>query len=97
MLKQVCKVGEMCGCGFKNSGANFKHVWDMISNLIKKEVWCEVCREHGLENMSGLRDHIAIGIGKKPFNAKNYERFVREINCVYAKYNERKNEFGGFK
>lgn len=97
MFKQACKVGELCGCGFKNSGANFKHVWDKIVTIVKTDVWCEVCRIHGIENINGLRDHIAVGIGKKPFNEKNYERFVSEVNCVYNKWLKRRNEFNGFK
>lgn len=96
-MKQLCKVGELCGCGFKNSGANFSHVWKMFVDTAKKEIWCEVCRLHGIDNINGLRDHIKIGIGGKPFNPKNYERFVNEVNCVYKKYQARKNEFGGFK
>ena len=97
MSRQFCKVGELCGCGFKNSGANFKHVWDKLTAIVKKDVWCEVCRIHGLDNLSGLRDHIAAGIGKKPFNEKNYERFVKEVNCVYQNYLKRKNQYKGFK
>lgn len=97
MLKQICKVGELCGCGFKNTGANFREVWAEITQVMKKKMWCQECLDHGLLSMSGLRDHIKVGIGGMPFNVSNYEKFVSEVNCVYKKYLERKNQFGGFK
>lgn len=93
----MCKVGELCGCGYKNTGMKYGHVWDAINNLIDKEVGCEQCNIHGHFNVNGLRENIAVGIGKMPHDAKLYEKWVSEVNCVYQNYLKRKNQFQGFK
>jgi len=84
-MSVTCQIGEVCGCGFKNTGADYSHVWDDINRLIDQKVDCEECNAHGHEAINGLRDHIKAGIGKKPHILKNYKRFVDEINCVYNK------------
>jgi len=84
-MSVICKVGEDCGCSFKNTGASYPHVWNDIHRLINQKIDCEECKRHGHESVDGLRDHIKVGIGKKPFNIKNYQRFVNEVNCVWDK------------
>ncbi len=80
-----CKVGDDCGCNFKNTGAGYNHVWNDFHKLINSKVECDECNRHGHEAVNGLRDHIKAGIGKKPFNLKGYENFVNEVNCVWDK------------
>jgi len=80
-----CEIGASCGCGFKNTGADYSKVWDKIHDLIKKEVDCEECQDHGLLQVSGLRDHVKAGIGGEVFNKKIYRDFVKEVNCVFQK------------
>ena len=84
-MSVTCKIGETCGCGFKNTGAEYGEVWNHINQLIDKEVDCEECNAHGHESINGLRDHIKAGIGKNPFSINNYKKFVNEVNCVYNK------------
>ena len=33
--------------------------------------------------MSGFHDFVNIGLGEKPFDEKNFKKFVKEVNCVY--------------
>jgi len=80
-----CEIGAECGCDFKNTGASYPHVWDDFHGLINKKIDCEECQNHGHRQVDGLRDHVKVGIGNKPFNLKNYEKFVKEINCVWDK------------
>ena len=84
-----CKLGDDCGCSFKNTGANYAEVWDEIKAVVDKKVDCEECHEHGLKQVSALRDHVKIGIGGQPFDKKNYVNFVNEVNCVFEKYSRR--------
>lgn len=80
-----CKIGADCGCDFKNTGADYSHVWDDITRIIKSKIDCEECKDHGLRDFSGLRDHIKAGIGGTVHDKTNYKKFVDEINCVYQK------------
>jgi len=81
----TCKVGNDCGCGFKNTGANYSEVWNDIHKLLDKKVDCEECNLHGHDEVNGLRDHVGVGIGKKPHNLELYKRWVKEVNCVWDK------------
>ena len=83
----TCQIGADCGCNFKNTGANYSHVWDEYNKITKSLVDCEECQYHGLKNLSGLRDHTKAGIGGVPFDKSNYRRFVKEVNCVFDKCN----------
>lgn len=82
----TCTIGSECGCGFKNTGMKYPEVWDEIAATIETKVSCEECKDHGLKQVSGLRDHVKIGIGGKPHNPKNYETFAKEVICVYERY-----------
>jgi len=85
-MSVVCEVGSDCGCGFKNTGADYNQVWEKFHQIIDKDVDCEECNDHGHLQINGLRDHIKVGIGGKPYNPANYERFVKEVNCVWRKF-----------
>ena len=88
-MSVVCKVGDECGCGFKNTGADYSEVWDEFSSIIERKIDCEECKDHGLRGVSGYRDHVKVGIGGKPHSPKNYEEFANEVICVFERYKRR--------
>ena len=69
-------------CGFKCTGYEGGEMWTRRMNLVKKTE-CETCRDHGIKYESGYHDHVNIGIGGKPHNLANYERYVKEVKCVH--------------
>ena len=71
-------------CGFSCTGFDGTKIWDELTKSVKK-IDCESCREHALNLISFLHDHVNGGLGKSLFNSKNYSNAVKEINCVYDK------------
>ena len=69
-------------CGFRCTGYDGKEVWKELHNLPKK-IDCESCSEHADSLFKGLHDSVNVGLGKKPFDAKNYKKFVDEVQCGY--------------
>ncbi len=68
---------------------DYSKTWDKMNAIIESDVNCEECHDHGLINFSGFRDHFRTGIKGKPFDPPNYERFVKEVICVFEKYKRR--------
>ena len=80
-----CKIGEECSCGFKNTGMKYGKVWEKMHTLLDKEVGCEECNDHGHIEINGIREHIKVGIGKKPHDVEKYKKWVEEVNCAFNK------------
>lgn len=69
-------------CGFLCTGYEGSPIWKKLHDL-PKEMDCESCSEHATYLFQGLHDHVNAGLGKAPYNISNYEKFVKEVNCVY--------------
>lgn len=95
-LKPVCDQ-EKAVCGFTCTGANYAHVWPMIEKkfeeimrILDTEIDCGQCFDDGTFHVSGIRDHVKIGIGGEPFDVPKYEKFVQRVNCVYDAWKKRR-------
>ena len=71
-------------CGFSCTGFEGGKIWQALTKEVNK-IDCESCREHAVNLISFLHDHVNAGLGKPLFNNKNYNGIVKEINCVYDK------------
>ncbi len=80
-MANTCTIKDET-CGIQCTGYEGAKVWENRMKETKK-IECEVCRDHAVKNESGVHDHHNVGIGQKPFDKKNYERFVKEVNCVF--------------
>ena len=90
-------MGKSCSiesetCGFKCTAwdgvlENGKSAWKEIDKVIES-IPCDTCKEHAKPVMSGVHDLVNVGLGEKPFDEKNFKKFVNEVNCVYDKCKE---------
>lgn len=71
-------------CGFRCTGYDGSGEWAAM-HAAADRIGCDTCREHGKANVSGLHDHVNAGLSKTIHDKDNYQRFVREVNCVYSK------------
>lgn len=68
-------------CGFRCTGYDGSKQWKKI-HAAADEIECEECRVHGKALMSGAHDTVNINLGKKPYNAKNFVQFAKEVQCA---------------
>ena len=69
-------------CGFKCTGFDGSAIWHEIHNIPKK-IDCEECSSHAGMLFKGLHDHVNAGLGKHPFDGKNYKKFYEEVKCTF--------------
>lgn len=72
-------------CGFKCTGADFSHVWNIIHDPkgpILSKIDCESCNQHAQELFKFIHDMVNLGLGKKAFDIKNYNKILGQANCV---------------
>lgn len=80
-MKQACTLaGERCG--FQCTGYDGQRIWEKRMK-ITESIKCKTCKIHAVKNESAVHDHTSVGLGKKPYDLKNYKRFIQEVNCVY--------------
>ena len=82
MITECHKDNE--SCGYSCTGFNGSKIWNEIHKIPKK-IECQECSEHARMNFSGLHDAVNIGLGKKPFDSKNFVKFAKEIECAYKR------------
>jgi len=68
-------------CGFSCTGFDGSHIWDQRMK-ITKTIECEVCRDHAVKNEIAFHDLTNLGLGKQAHDKSNWNRFVKEVNCV---------------
>jgi len=77
-----CSIdGEKCGglcTGFDGS-----HIWAAIDKEIDKTE-CETCHEEGKKLISFAHDIVNGRLGKPYFDKKNFEEFIKIVNCLAA-------------
>lgn len=74
-------------CGYRCTGYNGSKIWKKIHDL-PKEIECEECSSHADSNFKGLHDAVNLGLGKKPYDADNFSKFAKEVQCSYNRCKE---------
>lgn len=69
-------------CGFRCTGYDGAAIWNEI-HAIPKKIDCEECSHHADLLLKGVHDHVNAGLGKHPFDSKNYKKFYQEVKCTY--------------
>ena len=69
-------------CGTKCTGYNGGQVWRQIDKAVNG-IECGECKSHGQSLVSGIRDTVSLGLGRKAHDPKNFKKFVDEVNCNY--------------
>lgn len=69
-------------CNFRCTGYDGSKVWDKLHSL-PKEIDCQECATHAGELFTGIHDIVSVGLGKKPFDNDNLQKFSREVKCVW--------------
>lgn len=69
-------------CGFKCSGWDGSEYWAKLHKVVQ-DIPCELCREDAIPNMSGFHDFVNVGLGKEPYDPKNFKDFAHRVKCAY--------------
>jgi hypothetical protein len=69
-------------CGFKCSGWDGSDYWKKLHDTVK-DIPCDLCREDAVPNMSGFHDFVNVGLGKDPYDAANFKKFAKKVQCAY--------------
>ena len=80
-------MGNKCtiaseSCGFQCTGYDGAHRWKKLHAIVEG-IECDTCRDHAVQMMKGLHDHVNAGLGEPIFDKKNYKAFVDEVACVH--------------
>jgi len=68
-------------CGVKCTGYEGGEVWKKIDKDVDS-IPCDECKSHGKILVSGIRDVVSLGLGRKAHDPKNFDKFVKEVNCI---------------
>jgi hypothetical protein len=75
-------------CGFRCTGADFSHIWEEIHGPLLKKIDCESCHDHAKELFSFVHDVVNLGLGKPPFDLKNFNKMFKQIQCIHSHISE---------
>lgn len=72
-------------CGGLCTGFDGSKIWKKIDEDVDK-IDCGTCKDEGKKLISFAHDIVNARLGKPIFNKKNFDEYVKIIDCLRAKH-----------